>query len=283
MGMSRFWALPAAGWFWAAVATAAAPTGDTARVRLVPYSPTLSAMAFEMGLGDRVVGVTRWARLPHGEKRPVVGDAASVDVEALLAVRPDVILVQGERIDGFDAIARLAPAVRIETVRIERLDDIAPAARRVASLARGGPDAEASVARFEQTLAGMRTAGTTNPTPRVLFVLGTTRPTVAGPGTFMADLIDLCGGRNAGDDIPGRALWRAADLESIARAAPDVVICQSDAGSSAAAAREWWMARTLVPAARKGRVFVVDESEWTIPSLGLAGLAPRLREMIATP
>ncbi|OQW97782.1 MAG: hypothetical protein BWK77_00885 [Verrucomicrobia bacterium A1] len=260
---------------------AADPAPVAAPVRIVPYSPALSAMAFEMGLGDRVVGVTRWARLPAGERRPVIGDAASVDVEGLLSVRPDVILVQGERIAGLDTLARLAPSVRVESVRIERLDEIAPAARRLAVLAGGGEAAEAAVLRFERTLADLRAAPTPAARPRVLFVLGTTRPTVAGPGTFIADLIGLCGGTNAGDDVPGRVLWRAADLETIARAAPDVIVCQAGEGISAEAARAWWMARELIPAARNGRVFAVAEPEWTIPSLHLATLAPRLKEMIS--
>lgn len=263
---------------------AAARAADSAPratpVRIVPYSPTLSAMAFEMGLGDRVVGVTRWARLPAGERRPVIGDAASVDVEGLLAVRPDAILVQGERIAGLDALARLAPSVRVESVRIERLNDIAPAARRLAALAGGGESAEAAVVRFERTLADLRAAPAPAIRPRVLFVLGTTRPTVAGPGTFIADLIGLCGGTNAGNEVSGRAAWRATDLESIARAAPDVVICQAGEGASVGAARAWWLARTLIPAARSGRVFAVDEPEWTIPSLGIAGFVPALRKMI---
>lgn len=262
---------------------AAEPALVAPPVRIVPYSPTLSAMAFEMGLGDRVVGVTRWARLPAGEQRPIVGDAASADIEALLAVRPDVILVQGERIAGFDALARLAPSIRVESVRIERLDEIAPAARRLAALAGGGDAAEAAVVRFERTLADLRAAPVPAVRPRVLFVLGTTRPTVAGPGTFVADLIGLCGGVNAGDEIPGRVLWRSADLETIARAAPDVVVCQAGEGTSAEAARAWWRAREILPAARSGRVFAVAEPEWTLPSLHLASLAPRLKAMISPP
>jgi iron complex transport system substrate-binding protein len=264
-------------------ARAAASTSDVAGIRLVPYSPTLAAMAFEMGLGDRVVGVTRWARLPRGQVRPVVGDAVSVDVEALLAVRPEIVAVQGERIAGFDALARIAPAVRVETIRIERLEDIAPAARRLAALAGGGGAAEAAVTRFERTVSDLRAARAPDVRPRVLFVLGTTRPTVAGPETFLADLIRLCGGLNAGDDIPGRVLWRPADLESIARASPDVLICQVGDGEAAGAARAWWLARTLVSAARTGRIFVVEEPEWTIPSLSIAGFAQRLRTMIAEP
>ncbi len=267
----------------AGFARAAPTTSRVDGVRLVPYSPTLAAMAFEMGLGDRVVGVTRWTRLPGGETRPVVGDAVSVDVEALLAVRPEVVAVQGERIAGFDALARIAPTVRVEPLRVERLDDIAPAARRLAALAGGSAAAEAVVTRFERTVSDLRTARTPGVRPRVLFVLGTTRPTVAGPETFLADLIRLCGGVNAGDDIPGRVLWRPADLESIARASPDVLICQVGDGEAAGAARDWWRARTLVPAARTGRVFVVEEPEWTIPSLAIAGFAGRLKAMIAEP
>lgn len=249
------------------------------RPRLVPYSPALAALAFELGLGDRVAGVARWTRLPPGETRPIVGDAASVDVESLLAARPDIVFVQGERIAGFDVLARLAPSIRVDPLRIETLADIAPAARRMAALGGAGPAAESAIADFERAVAALP-AAPPGSTPRVIFVLGAARPTAAGPGTFVGDLIEHCGGVNAGRDVAGPLSWRPTDVESIARAAPDVLICQVDESESAEAARAWWLARTMIPAARSGRVVVVDEPEWTIPSLRTAQFIPRMAAMI---
>jgi ABC-type Fe3+-hydroxamate transport system substrate-binding protein len=135
----------------------------------------------------------------------------------------------------------------------------------MADLGGAGPVARAAIADFERAVAAPP-AESPGPPPRVIFVLGAARPTAAGPGTFVGDLIEHCGGVNAGRDVAGPLSWRPTDVESIARAAPDVLICQVDESESAEAARAWWLARTMIPAARSGRVVVVDEPEWTIPS-----------------
>lgn len=258
----------------------AAPAADDGGPRIVAYSPSLSALVFELGLGDRVVGVPRWARLPPGVRRPVVGDALTVDAEAIVAVRPTLILVQGARIPGFDAVRSLDPSIRIEPFEIESLDDVGRAALRICDLCGRPPAARARCAGFAGRLAALRARPAPPTRPRVLFVMGTDRPTAAGPGSFVADLIETCGGANAGADLPGATRWRATDLEAIARARPDVIVCQTEPGQAADAARAYWSRWPEIPAARAGRVFAVVEPEWTIPSMAILDRADALERML---
>lgn len=259
---------------------AAAPAGSEGpHPRIVAYSPALAALAFEVGAGDHVVGISRWSRLPAGIRRPVIGDAATADTERLLSVRPDLVLVQHADPALFEALRKIAPQVRVESFEIEALDDIPRAARRIAALT-GAPDrGEAPAAAFETHLARIRAAAGGRPAPRVLFVMGAERPAAAGPGTFLAGLIEVCGGTSVGGQLPGQGRWRETDLESILRAAPEVLICQANPGGEAAA-RAHWMRWPDLPAARAGRVFIVSDPDWTIPTLALAGKLDRMFEWI---
>ena len=58
---------------------------DTPRPRIVTLSPALTAIVFDMGLGDHVVGVSEYAAPPDGQSRPIVGDSQNVRTTRLAA------------------------------------------------------------------------------------------------------------------------------------------------------------------------------------------------------
>ena len=57
---------------------------SAASPRIISFSPALTGIVFEMGLGDHVVGVTKYCELPPGQSRPVAGDAQNVNPEKIL-------------------------------------------------------------------------------------------------------------------------------------------------------------------------------------------------------
>ena len=242
---------------------------------MVAASPALAALCFELGLGDRVVGVSAWTRLPAGESRPVVADALSVDTERLLSVRPDAVLTQTDDLSAYDAVRRLSPRTRVEGFRLETLEDIRSAARRIGALAGCQDTAAAALARFDASLDSVRRAARGRPAPRTLFAVGANPPLVAGPDTFMDELLRLCGSIPLGNEIPGRGRWRATDLETVLRCAPDVLICHCEPGREAAT-REYWMRWKDLPAVRNNRIRVISDPAWLQPSLALAAVAEEL-------
>jgi len=248
--------------------------------RVIPYSPALGALMFEMGLGDCVAGITRWTPLPPNVKRPIVGDVQSPDPEAVLAAQPDCILVQLARKETFEKIVALRPGIRLVVVEIEELADIRRAALLIGALTGQTNAAETAVAEFDRRLENVRRHAESPLRRRVLFVQGTDHPLVAGTGTFAAELIELAGGANAGAAVPGLSRWRMTELEAIIAAKPEVIVCQVDDARQESAARAYWEKWKSIPAVAGGRVHVVSGPEWTIPSLRMAEIAERLFEII---
>ena len=248
-------------------------------VRIVSFSPALTDILFEMGLGEYVVGVTRICRLPEGVDRPRLGDAFTVNAEMILSVRPDVILAQTGA-EKFKGVRDINPAVRVESFQLETLSDISVAIERIGEIAGRSDLAEKQEAAFAAKLESVRRRIAGRPRPRVIFVMGTDRPTVAGADNFIADLIDLAGGVNAGADIPGRTRWRRTHIDAIAKAAPDVIICQVFDTAQAERAWKYWLGWKDLPAAAAGRVYVVTDPHWSIPSTHLADLASDLAYML---
>lgn len=250
------------------------PRADAPRPRIVTYSPALTAIAFEMGLGEHVVGVTAFCELPDGQERPVVGDCQNVSTEKFVRVRPDVVFIQQDPAT-LGAVQRLLPDAKIEYFSIEKLSDIAEAMERIGHLA-GRPELGRRHRRaFEDRLAAVRNRVAGLPRPKVYFLTGANPPAVAGRESFLHELIELAGG----EDLSGQfARWSRISVEHILRDKPDVIVCQ--AYEDADRAREYLATLRGVPAVENGRVFVVTDRRWTIPSACMADLAEQLAGMI---
>ena len=61
--------------------------------RIVSLAPNLTELAFAAGAGARVVGTVEYSNEPAGAREiPRIGDAFRVDIERILALRPDLVL-----------------------------------------------------------------------------------------------------------------------------------------------------------------------------------------------
>ncbi len=256
-----------------------APRDAGGAPRVVSFSPAITDILLEIGFGDCVVGVTRFCRLPDGVSRPRLGDQFTVNAEKILSVRPDVILTQTDP-RKFTGVTDVDPHVRVEQLRIERLEDIPAAIRRIGRIL-GRPDrAGQHAAAFEAKIDYIRRKAAGKDRPRVLFVMGTDRPTAAGANNFIGDLIVAAGGINAGADIPGQTRWHRTHIDDIVSASPQVIICMVEKPARAEDARQYWMQWSGIPAAASGRVHVVTSKGWTIPSTNLADLSLRMYRML---
>jgi iron complex transport system substrate-binding protein len=235
-------------------------------------------MVFEMGLWEHVVGVNDYARLDDTRRAvPRVGDM-SPRLEPVLAVDPDLILIQ-QQSEDFARIAEADQSIRLAHFTIESLDDIPRAAREIGRLMGQEQVGRQAAQTFEDKIRGVRQRTKDLPTVRALFVLGTSRPSVPAEGTFIDDLIRLAGGVNAGRDIPGQGLWRNTRNELIVNARPEVLIVKAQPGKQQEA-RDWWLGRKEIPAAAAGRVYVVTDDRWVWPVLKQAQFAEALARML---
>ena len=126
--------------------------------RIVSLVPSLTESLVVLGLGDRVVGATKYCNYPEAAKTVErIGDFARLDLEKVLALQPDLILATRLTQEGLlGKLERLN--LKVAVFFPPDTAGVAANMRKVAVLGGVAKEAEAIVKRFEDRLDGVRKA-----------------------------------------------------------------------------------------------------------------------------
>ena len=258
-----------------------APDPPTSPQRIVSLAPSLTETLFALGVGDRVVGVTRYCAYPPAvESVHVVGGHLDPNFEAIVALEPDLVVALpsshehtlrreslGLHVVGID---QRAGASIVESV--VALGEACGAAERGRDLQE---DIERRLARIEERVAAAHR-------PRTVVVIGhqgegtaVRAVWAAGRESFYDEVVRLAGGINTVESGPVR--YPELGREGLAAIDPDVVLDLvaglEDRSLDLDAMQLAWSKLTELRAAREGRVHVLVGDHMVVPG-------PRLPEMV---
>jgi iron complex transport system substrate-binding protein len=271
-------------------ATAAGPavTDDAGRAvalpaparRIVSLLPSFTEILFAIGAGDRLVGRTAWCDYPPAALAvPSVGDGMPPNVEAVAARRPDLVVLyrSGPNATAAQQLERLG--IRTVLFDLNRLEELAPAARRLGVLT-GRRAAGDSLARAMDSLASQRPEPRAPSPKSLVFVVWDNPPIVIGAGSYLDRLAGLAGARNVFHDIATASAQ--VSIETIAARNPDFIAVLSDTATPPRyAGRPEWR---VVPAVRKGRFLFLPGRLFGRPGPRAAEAVRELRRLLeATP
>ena len=189
--------------------------------RVVSLAPSLSDLVVAMGLAERLVAVTRFDDAQELARLPRVGGYLDPSAEAVLRLRPDLVMWAGDDADA-TPVRRLAElGVPVVIFRLETVADVLDTARSLGA-ALGAPAAGEHVAReLSEVVTRARARAAALPRRRALFVIGHDPLVVAGPGSYADELLRLAGGENVvRDALP----WSVYPLEQAVADDPAIVI-----------------------------------------------------------
>jgi len=215
-------------------AAPATPTGSAARTptRIVSLAPSLTSLLFRLGLGAQVVGVTRFCDDPPAAAAlPKIGGFADPNLEAILALKPDLV-VAVESPPSAQVLARAAAlGVATLAVRQDSLQTTFEAATRLGAATGKTAEAAAFVASAKAALPGLAPTANGLRGRRAMFVYGRGPLVVAGPGSYGDEVLTLFGAINVARDSPHA--WPKYTAEELVQAAPEVILDASAAMGSA--------------------------------------------------
>lgn len=205
--------------------------GAAAR-RVVALAPHLAELLHEIGAGTDLVGVVRGADFPEAVKQVAqVGDASGIDLERVLALRPDLVLAweSGNRASD---LARLeALGLRLFVSEPRDLSAVPSTLRRLGRLSGREQAGEQAAAAFEARLHVLR-ARAAAPVPTFVQIWDKPLMTISGEH-LISQVLRHCGGDNVFAALPAPAASVA--LESVLVRDPAVILVLAPPGR----AGEW--------------------------------------------
>ncbi len=242
--------------------------GDAKRARIVSLVPSLSEAVHALGLGDRLVGVTDYCVHPAGafDALAKVGGTKDADVEAIAALAPDLVIANEEE-NTARVVRQLAE--RDIDVWVTYPRTVREGAELLAEIADLGADEAARKAHVTPCLdavatAEARLAANAGARPSVFCPIWRDPWMTIADGTYIHDMIELCGGRNLfggedADGVRGRADRRypVVDLEAVVALDPDVILLPDEPYAFGETDAEELLA-TDCAAARSRRVHLID-------------------------
>ena len=235
-------------------ATVSLPQGPARRI--ISLAPHVTELLFAAGAGDHVVGTVAYSDHPDAAKRlPQVGDVNALDLERIVALRPDLVIVwlQGSPQAQLDVLGRLGVPVYYSEPR--SLDAIGSAIERFGELA-GTPGAARPAARaYRERLAGLRARYRGRPAVGVFHQVWDEPLMTVNDGSLISQVLALCGGRNVFGAL--RPLVPHVSVEAVLDADPEV-IGTGGYGSPAEAGLGGWYGWPHLKAVARGNVYVVD-------------------------
>jgi ABC-type Fe3+-hydroxamate transport system substrate-binding protein len=245
--------------------------GEEPPRRIVSLNPATTEILFALGAGGRLVGRTHWDVHPDSARLvPDLGDGMRPNVEAVLAARPDLVVLYASA-DNRDAARALHDAgVATLTLRVDRIEQFARATLSLGRVIGDTARARVVVDTVERTLD--RVSGETSmlPHPRVFWKAWDAPLMAIGGGSFMTELLSIAGARNVYADLPDPS--PQVTIEDVVRRDPDLVV----AGANSAATLRTTPAWRALRAVREGRIVVVDTSLVAFPSVRLGEAATTL-------
>lgn len=226
--------------------------------RIVALAPSITECLFALGLDQEVVGVTEHTNFPpQAASRPKVGSYVHLQLEAIVALRPDLVLATRDG-NPREQIRRLEEmGLKVFVLDPRSLEGLFKTLLSLGELLGRREAAEALVSTMRERMESIRRSLENKPRPKVLLQVGAQPLVVAGAETLQDHLIGLAGGHNVAGSM-GRG-YPMLSLERAITLAPEVIIISSMADPKGAEQeKEKWKRWKEIPAVKNGRVYVLD-------------------------
>jgi|TARA_R100000049_G_C1957284_1_gene116740 iron complex transport system substrate-binding protein len=242
---------------------------DQPAKRIATLSPGATELAFAAGAGDKVVAVVNYSDYPEAAlKLPLVGNHTRIDLEALLALKPDLVITW--RTGNPPAQMEMLRALGLPMFAIEprTFEGVSKVIEQLSTLAGTEQEGFAEAERFRKGIAEIAEQyRDAEPVP-VFYQVWQTPLMTINDDHLIGKVVQLCGGVNVFGDMP--RLVPRISAEVVLEADPHAIITGSVEGIEDNQL-DRWKSYTGMTAVAKNNLFFVPASPISRPT-------PRLLE-----
>lgn len=247
--------------------------------RIISMAPHVTELLFAAGGGARIVGAMNFSDYPAAAKKlPLIGSNAQIDIERVIAMKPDLLIVwqSGNTGRQLEQLARLGiPLFRSEP---RTLEQVADTLTRFGSLMGTQAVAANAAAQYRTSIATLEARYAARAPVRVFYQIWDKPLYTLSGKHIINDAIRVCGGQNIFADLA--VVAPSVSVEAVLAANPEAIFGGDQHDAADAGIAIWQPFRGML-AVQRGNLFRLDGELLTRPGPRIAEGVAQLCEKIA--
>jgi iron complex transport system substrate-binding protein len=166
-------------------------------LRVISTAPHITELLFAAGGGERVVGAMNYSDYPEAARRiPLIGSDAQIDMERVLALRPDLLVVWQTGNTERQLAQLKSLGIPIFYSEPKKLDDVATSLTRLGQLLGTDGTAQAAARDYRQKIGKLTATYAQRPPVKVFYQIWEKPLFTLNGEHIVSDALRVCGGRN---------------------------------------------------------------------------------------
>ena len=245
------------------------PSLPSSPQRIVSLAPSVTETLYALGMGDSIVGVTQFcAYPPEARTQPQVAGFGEVNYEAVLRLRPDLVVLPLDKEQNKKDLENLGlPVLTLDT---RSMPGLMSTLAELGAATGHRSEAHSLLAAINSSLDAARTRAAGARRPRVLVSVmrsyqgsgPVTEIHAVGKDGFYSELIQAAGGDNV---YTGELAFPRLSREAIIFLNPDVIIDCIPLTENLDAVRQDWQNLASLSAIKHNRLYLFTDEADTVP------------------
>jgi iron complex transport system substrate-binding protein len=248
--------------------------------RIVSLSPHVTELLFAAGAGGLIVGTVNYSDYPAAARSiPRVGDNRQVDIERIVAMKPDLLVVWRHNASARQMEQLRALGIPLFYSEPHKLEDIPETLLKLGRLAGTEERARQNAGELRRTLADLGARYSRRPLVRVFYQVWDRPLYTLNDKHIVNDAIRLCGGENIFAKLPVPA--PTVTVEAVLQEDPEAIV--SGERQEGASGLDHWKKYANMTAVRRGNLIGIDRDLLNLPGPrivnGAAALCDKLEQV----
>ncbi|MEP2236776.1 MAG: helical backbone metal receptor [Maribacter sp.] len=188
--------------------------------RIVSLVPSITELLFDLGLGDKVVGCTKFCVHPHKPylRKSMIGGTKDLNLDKILKLKPHLILANKEE-NNKEQIEYLSESSPVWVSDVKTFEDSLKMIEQIGLMTDSAIRAHEIINQLNNTLKPKA------PSKKAVYLIWKDPYMTVGGDTYINDILNRCGYINVFSE---QDRYPTVTLEEIADHNPDVVLLSSE-------------------------------------------------------
>lgn len=226
--------------------------------RIISLAPSITEIIYFLGLGERLVGVTRFSYFPkEAKKKPKVGVYTDINIEKVVTLNPDFIIATADGNKREDVEMLEEAGIPVYVVNPRKIHQVLDTIERLGIICGVTGRAQYLVNCLRGRVEKVIKAVKDRKRPLILLVINLKPLISVNQSTIHHDVIQLAGGRNMTGDQ--HITYPRLSMEEVIKRRPNTIIISSmERKREFEQARKEWFRWPTLPAVQQGRVYLIN-------------------------